>query len=102
LRQQRLIAPGTAIVPGGQQATFVAVPRVVRIAGQHVPLTQRPLFLGQHFPSLQRLEHVHMDALLPPGTTTPHPSSLPHVHDIWLGWTVSLFGPLQHLWYAGL
>ena len=61
------VAPGTAIVPGGQHATplpLVPGAKVVRLSGQQVPLTQRPLLFGQHFPSLHLFGHSSTQALL--------------------------------------
>jgi hypothetical protein len=74
--QQRPTPPLTATVPDGQHATpRLPVPgaNVVRIAGQHLPLTQR-FGLGQHFlsaPQIGPLQHVSATG---PGAQPPLPS----------------------------
>ena len=70
--------PLTATVPGGQHATpRLPVPgaNVVRIAGQHLPPTQR-FGLGQHFLSAPQMGPLQQLSATGPGLQSPLPSGV--------------------------
>jgi hypothetical protein len=75
-RQQRPTPPLTATVPDGQHATpRLPVPgaNVVRMAGQHLPLTQR-FGRGQHFLSAPQIGPLQQLPATGPGAQPPLPS----------------------------